>query len=958
MKYYIAHCFTTEPFDSYDFTSALKASKAYIHDFNGPYVAFPGKPVRETNHGRNPLSPVRVSIICSDDPDSDEFRRRLHLASKEWPFDLADWEECQIDEVTFEECAATRSATRWVPDEVPDQIVNALDLHELVRLLRRSTIFNEYLLDSVEDDDELRSLAARTDYSRSLLAEVDRIAVSAAHGTDAPRILPVHYIVRGTNPRSFKRATDVLFQALEWSGRTRTGHVFNLNLDAPTSFFESRSIGTSAHDLITESFAEAIRSNLLVVQYGAFDTTEGYDETRHRVFTRLLERLQPILDTTQVVFVIPSDRRDVEARLIRALGRPVMVLDSDATPSALENREEALEYLLNRAQRQGFTDTSGLEETLDEMTAVHSFEDLDEVYAAWRAQCLLERVYPEYQDDSVVAPILREAEQRSALETLDSLIGLTEVKARIHEILTRAQMNRELAAKGLPVREFTMHSAFLGAPGTGKTEVARLFALVLKEEGILSEGRLVQANASTLLNMGRLFREARGSVLFIDEAYVLCQAQVTELIALMENRRHDVVVILAGYRPEMEGLISSNAGFRSRIGSMIDFPDYSPAELVEIFQLMAKRAEIIVPKKVLEIVRERLSRTGRPEDQGNARFVRTIFEDAIGAQQVRLAKKRPKNGYSTRALRTLAVSDVEDRRSAPSSEASPEASIPARKRLARLVGLDQVKTIVSNRLDLLAVQKVRRDRGIDTPWIPMHMAFTGNPGTGKTEVARLVGRILREEGVLSVGDVLVCGRQDLVGQYVGHTAPKVQALFRKARGSVLFIDEAYSLVSGGERRDAFAEEAVTTLIDLMEKYRDEVVVILAGYTEQMTALLDSNPGFRSRVKFHIEFPDYSDDDLVAILHSMAQREKVVLGEGVDERVRGFFETARALPGFGNARFARSLLEDAVVQQSVRLSAAKNIESVSDKELALLTADDFVYTPPAGAKPKRRVGFAV
>ena len=192
-----------------------------------------------------------------------------------------------------------------------------------------------------------------------------------------------------------------------------------------------------------------------------------------------------------------------------------------------------------------------------------------------------------------------------------------------------------------PVQPFSMHLAFLGAPGTGKTEVARLYGQILKETGVLSEGRVICVSGSDVVrsDVEKLFDKARGSVLFIDEAYAMTSASITisELIAHMENRRDDTVVILAGYEGEMNRLLDSNPGFRSRIGFTLHFAEYDEDELLEIFDLMCRRADLKVEDDAHRSVRDLLARNGRRPDQGNARYVRKLFEDCLGAQQARLA---------------------------------------------------------------------------------------------------------------------------------------------------------------------------------------------------------------------------------------------------------------------------------------------------------------------------------
>jgi SpoVK/Ycf46/Vps4 family AAA+-type ATPase len=242
------------------------------------------------------------------------------------------------------------------------------------------------------------------------------------------------------------------------------------------------------------------------------------------------------------------------------------------------------------------------------------------------------------------------------------------------------------------------------------------------------------------------------------------------------------------------------------------------------------------------------------------------------------------------------------------------------------------------------MQTVRRrqDAGLAAPPLSRHLVFAGNPGTGKTTVARLYGKLLTALGMLERGHLVEADRTAMVGEYVGHTAPRTQGIFRKALGGVLFIDEAYSLVPPGNPQD-FGHEAIATLVKLMEDHRDDVVVIAAGYPEEMAAFVASNPGLRSRFPKTVSFPDYSTDELVAIFRSLCARSGYRCPADADGRLRRWFAAQPRDKGFGNARLARNLFEAAVARQASRVVA---ITEPTDDQLVLLTADDI--GPPEAA----------
>jgi len=241
--------------------------------------------------------------------------------------------------------------------------------------------------------------------------------------------------------------------------------------------------------------------------------------------------------------------------------------------------------------------------------------------------------------------------------------------------------------------------------------------------------------------------------------------------------------------------------------------------------------------------------------------------------------------------------------------------------LDALVGLAPVKAEVKLVTNLLRVQKLRKERGLPTADSSRHLVFTGNPGTGKTTVARLLAQIYRTLGVVAKGHLVETDRAGLVAGYVGQTALKVSEVFDRALGGVLLIDEAYALARGGEHD--FGQEAIDTLVKLIEDHRDDVVVVAAGYPDEMHEFVESNPGLRSRFPKTIHFPDYSNDELVAIFESMCKQASYECSDGVANSVRSVFEGQTRDKGFGNGRVVRNLFEAAMARQASRIVAIAN-----------------------------------
>ena len=257
--------------------------------------------------------------------------------------------------------------------------------------------------------------------------------------------------------------------------------------------------------------------------------------------------------------------------------------------------------------------------------------------------------------------------------------------------------------------------------------------------------------------------------------------------------------------------------------------------------------------------------------------------------------------------------------------------------LQQLIGLQEVKKVVDEIIDHAGIGKIRSGMGLDTYRPSMHMVFTGNPGSAKTTVARLLTQIFVKEGILAGGKFVECGRADLVGRYVGWTAKTVRAKFGEAQGGILFIDEAYSLVDDSH---SFGDEAINTIVQEMENHREDVIVIFAGYPDRMKDFLDKNEGLRSRIAFHLDFPDYNADELLDILKLLAKQKGYLLDGAIEEKCRGIFELAVKQEEFGNGRFARNLLEQAMMAQSGRIMKTCKGKKITRKTLSTLKAEDF------------------
>jgi probable Rubsico expression protein CbbX len=253
-----------------------------------------------------------------------------------------------------------------------------------------------------------------------------------------------------------------------------------------------------------------------------------------------------------------------------------------------------------------------------------------------------------------------------------------------------------------------------------------------------------------------------------------------------------------------------------------------------------------------------------------------------------------------------------------------------------LIGLKPVKQRIREIAALLLVDRVRQKFGLSAEAPTLHMSFTGNPGTGKTTVAQRMSEILHKLGYVRRGHLVSVTRDDLVGQYIGHTAPKTKEVLKRAMGGVLFIDEAYYLYRPENERD-YGQEAIEILLQVMENNRDDLVVILAGYADKMERFFQSNPGFRSRVAHHIDFPDYSDGELLAIAEGMLTRLHYKLSPGARQALAEYIPLRRGQPHFANARSIRNALDRARLRQANRCFDAKT--EIDLEALMTIEAED-------------------
>lgn len=533
---------------------------------------------------------------------------------------------------------------------------------------------------------------------------------------------------------------------------------------------------------------------------------------------------------------------------------------------------------------------------------------------------------------------------KSAWDLLNELKGIDNIKEQFQKLIKARRRNQE-AANG---NRFRPHMCFKGSPGTGKTTVAEIFSEILKEENVLELGQLVKVTVgdlvgeyvgATRIKTQTVCDKAKGGVLFIDEAYGLLdnsengygKEAIEVLIQFMENN-YDSLVIIAGYTDKIDKLLKDgNDGFTSRFNKSnhFMFDDYSPNVLCEISKAKLSQFQITAEalKSICKILTHQFSR--RKAQWGNAREVENLIQEILTefycTDDTEIDVKHVPLHYLNLIDPKVAKAD---------------SSSTGIAKLNSLTGLNQMKATLKRILNSIKADKVRNERsGKDAKGYKLNFVFRGNPGTGKTTVARLLGEILTDYGLLSDSKVDECRREDIIGEYSGHTAPKVKQKFVDAIGRVLFIDEAYSICQG--IHDEFGREAIGAIVGNLtdENFQGKMAFIIAGYTNEINEFISQNQGLQSRFNLYIDFEDYSNDELWEIYcHKVTDAGLTVLETCKPFAIDWFGQGIRD-KSFSNGRLAENLVGISKSNLDTRLESL-DLETLPNETLHTITEIDF------------------
>lgn len=550
------------------------------------------------------------------------------------------------------------------------------------------------------------------------------------------------------------------------------------------------------------------------------------------------------------------------------------------------------------------------------------------------------------------------------LAKLDELIGLDEVKKNIRNHINYINFIKLRKEKGFDdMGKLSLHSIFTGNPGTGKTTVVNMLGRLYKRMGLLSKGHVKEVDRADLVGqyigqtaprVKNVIEEAKGGILFVDEAYSLTRAKedsndfghevIEILIKEMSDGTGDIAIMCAGYPKEMQHFIDSNPGLKSRFSHHFHFEDYLPEEMVLIAELANQKKGVSLTAEAKALLQEILIEAYRNRDRtfGNARYVYSVIDEAKMNLGLRLMSHPNVAELSNEILSTIEYDDIQK---VAAGRDKKKLKLDVNEKILKeglaeldaLTGMNNIKEEVK---ELVKLVRFYKETGRDVlNKFSLHSIFTGNPGTGKTTLARIISKIYKGLGLLERGHVVEVDREGLVAGYVGQTAIKTDEKVDEAIGGVLFIDEAYSLANRASNSD-FGHEAVQIILKRMEDLRGQFGVIVAGYTDKMNDFIESNPGLKSRFDRTFNFNDYSADEMYTIAFSLLAKEKITPDPEAEDHLKKYFTYLfnNRDKNFGNARTVRQVVAEAIKNQNLRLSEIPAAER-TPAHLEILTLDD-------------------
>lgn len=544
------------------------------------------------------------------------------------------------------------------------------------------------------------------------------------------------------------------------------------------------------------------------------------------------------------------------------------------------------------------------------------------------------------QSGEIVKPTFEEA-----FASIEKLVGLEKIKNTILQIKnTIAYDKYRNETLNLSIQSHYYHFLLVGNDGVGKTTVANYLADILLSLDVVASNKVIKVSRADLVGqyvgetaplVHKYIKEANEGVLLVDDLEQLYNADNNndfgrEALATLEKHVNDqskFSFIATANKSKVEVVLNHYKSLASNMTFIIDFDDYTNAELIELVSFFAQQAHYKLTEEAKMALEMKLEAIQLSDYFSAANTMKVMVNDAIrnkaSIDYVTLTKEQLSEltandfGFNIQQMKNKDIDSL-------------------LAQLDALVGLDKVKQEIRKIVKRVQLNISKKELNLPQDNINLHMVFTGNPGTGKTTVSRIVAQILKEAGVLKRGQLVEVTREDLIGEYVGQTAVKTMNKIKEAYGGVLYIDEAYALYSGS--KNDFGQEAIATLIKEMENNRDKLVVILSGYTYEMQQMLEVNSGMLSRIGFNIEFEDYTATQLYEIFNKMCQQFQYQYDDKFEHAVKQYFEkqVENKDRHFGNGRLVRNFLEKIQLNQGERLIDSNQL----DKEslLTLIVSD--------------------
>jgi SpoVK/Ycf46/Vps4 family AAA+-type ATPase len=618
---------------------------------------------------------------------------------------------------------------------------------------------------------------------------------------------------------------------------------------------------------------------------------------------------------------------------------------------------------------------------MDQMLAAISFE-VGETFEEGVPQVFL----PNHSSPVYFSPTEEITESfEELMSKLDALVGLSEIKQKVREHARYIQFLQLRKNAGFEEKEtINVHSVFIGNPGTGKTTVAKMMGRLYRKMGLLSVGHVHIVDRVDLVGeyIGQTapkvkdaIEKARGGVLFIDEAYALARStedtkdfgrEVIEILMKeMSDGKGDLAVIAAGYPKEMSKFLDSNPGLKSRFKHFFEFTDYLPQELSQIAWYACQEKEVQLTQEAKIRLDEIITNGFRDRDRsfGNARFVYDLLEKAKINLGLRVMATPDPTSLKKEVLETIHFEDISNIEMKPNRELplipiDEELLKESIQELNRLVGLEKVRSQIIEHVRLVRYYR-ETNRDVLNSFF-LHTVLIGNPGTGKTTVARILTKIYKSLGILERGHMVETDRQGLVAGFVGQTATKTAEKIDEAMGGVLFIDEAYSLTQKSNSGNDFGDEAIQTILKRMEDRRGQFFVFVAGYPDNMEAFLKANPGLSSRFDKMLKFEDYSSEELLRIALQMMEEKGILPAPEAEEHLAKYMQFLYNYRDkyFGNARTVRQVVTEAIKNQNLRLAGLSpdERENISSNILILEDVIDFKSDSSSFIFNKKGIGF--